>query len=134
MSVRSEILADIEAVLKGIPDIGDVFVGKYEQVDLDALKFPAIFIFQGDDQEAIETMGTETFTWRVVVEAWCKDAEAETVFAALHMELSRDYTRSGNALNCRRTGSDVLSLDPGRGLIALQQTYEILYRHPYGQP
>jgi hypothetical protein len=134
MSVRSSILADMEAVLKGISGVGDVYTGKYEQVDLDQLTLPALFVLQGSDQEAARSTGYEVFTWRVVVEAWCKDTDAETVFASIHTALSADPTRGGTSMNCRRTGSDILSLDPGRGLIALQQTYEILYRHPIGSP
>jgi hypothetical protein len=134
MSVRSSILTEMEAVLKGIPGVGDVTTGKYEQVDLDQLTLPALFVMQGSDQEAARSTGYEVFTWRVVVEAWCKDTDAESVFASIHAALSADPTRGGTALNCHRTGSEILSLDPGRGLIALQQTYEILYRHPVGSP
>ena len=134
MSVRSDILADMDTILKGIAGVGDVYVGKYEQVDLDALTLPALFVMQGSDQEGARSTGYEVFTWRVVVEAWCKDTDAEAVFASIHTALSADPTRGNKAMNCRRTGSDVLSLDPGRGLIALQQTYEILYRHPVGSP
>jgi hypothetical protein len=123
MSVRSSILADMEAVLKGISGVGDVYTGKYEQVDLDQLTLPALFVLQGSDQEAARSTGYE-----------CKDTDAETVFASIHTALSADPTRGGTSMNCRRTGSDILSLDPGRGLIALQQTYEILYRHPIGSP
>jgi hypothetical protein len=134
MSVRSGILANMDSVLKGISSVGDVHVGKYEQVDLDALTLPSLFVLQGSDQETARSTGYEVFIWRVVVEAWCRDTEAETVFASIHAALSADPTRGNKAMNCRRTGSDVLSLDPGRGLIALQQTYEILYRHPVGSP
>ena len=134
MSVRSGILVDVETTLKTIPGVGDVYTGKYEQVDLDALTLPALFVLQGSDQEAARSTGYEVFTWRIVVEAWCKDTDAETVFASVHTALSADPTRGNKAMNCHRTGSDILSLDPGRGLIALQQTYEILYRHPVGSP
>ena len=134
MSVRSSILANIETTLKGIAGVGDVTTGKYEQVDLDQLTLPALFVLQGSDQEAARSTGYEVFTWRIVVEAWCKDTDAESVFASIHAALSADPTRGGTALNCRRTGSEILSLDPGRGLIALQQSFEILYRHPVGSP
>ena len=88
--------------------MGDVYTGKYEQVDLDALTLPALFVLQGSDQEAARSTGYEVFTWRVVVEAWCRDTDAEAVFASIHAALSADPTRGGTAMNCRRTGSDVL--------------------------
>jgi len=134
MSVRSSILADIETTLKDIPGVGDVTTGKYEQVDLDQLTLPALFVLQGSDQEGARSTGYEVFTWRVVVEAWCRDTDAEAVFASIHAAVSADPTRGGKALNCHRTGSEIFSLDPGRGLIALQQSFEILYRHPVGSP
>lgn len=134
MSVRSSILADIETTLNAIVGVGDVHTGKYEQVDLEALTLPALFVLQGSDQEAARSTGYEVFTWRVVVEAWCRDTDAESIFASIHTALSADPTRGGTSLNCHRTGSEILSLDPGRGLIALQQSFEILYRHPVGSP
>jgi len=134
MSVRADILSDIETVLGQITGVGDVYVGKYEQVDLDALTFPALFVLQGGDQMAANSTGYEVFTWRVVIEAWCQDTAAETLFSAIHTAMASDESRGGHAMNCRRVDSNILSLDPGRGLIALQQTYEILYRHPIGSP
>jgi len=134
MSVRSSILADFESVLTSIPGVGEVFIGKYEQVDLDHLTLPALFVLQGSDQEGARSTGYEVFTWRVVVETWCRDTDVEAVSASIHAAVSADPTRGGAALNCHRTGSDVFSLDPGRGLIALQQSFEILYRHPVGSP
>ena len=90
--------------------------GKYEQVDLDALTLPALFVLQGSDQEAARSTGYEVFTWRVVVEAWCKDTDAETVFASIHTALSADPTRGNTAMNCHRTGSDILIPGPRTGL------------------
>ena len=134
MSVRSDILSNIETVLKDITGIGDVFTGKYEQVDLEALTLPALFVLQGGDQSAANSTGYEVFTWRVVIETWCQDTAAETLFAAIHAAMAADVSRGSHSMNCKRVDSNVLSLDSGRGLIALQQTYEILYRHPVGSP
>jgi hypothetical protein len=135
MSVRSSILSSIETALEGITGVGDVFVGKYEQADLEQLTLPALFVLQGSDQESPdEEFGKEVFEWDILVEAWCKDTDAETVFAAIHTAMAADPTFSGNANASRRTGSMVLSLDPGRGLVAMQQMFKVTYSHPNGQP
>jgi len=135
MSVRSSILANIETALGSITGVGDVFVGKYEQADLEQLTLPALFVLQGSDQESPdEEFGVEVFEWDILVETWCKDTDAETVFAAIHTVMAADHTLGGNAIQNRRTGSMVLSLDPGRGIIAMQQMFKITYSHPNGQP
>ena len=76
MSVRSGILANFETVLKGITGVGDVYTGKYEQVDLDALTLPSLFVLQGSDQEAARSTGYEVFTWRV---SWRRGARRRTL-------------------------------------------------------
>jgi len=135
MSVRSSILSGIETALEGIAGVGDVFVGKYEQADLEQLTLPALFVLQGSDQESpSEEFGDEVFEWDILVETWCKDTDAETVFAAVHTAMATDSTFGGNAIDSRRTGSMVLSLDPGRGLVAMQQMFKVTYSHPNGQP
>jgi hypothetical protein len=135
MSVRSDILSNIETVLKGITGVGDVFVGKYTEVDLASLKFPALFVLQGGDQESVDqTFSSESFKWDIIIEAWCQDINAEVMFSEIHTAMRVDERRGGYAISCRRTGSQILSLDPARGLIAMQQTHEIHYEHPIGQP
>lgn len=136
MSVRSDILASIETALKNIPGIGDVSVGRYEQVDLENLGLPALFVLQGDDQlsEEGEEFGQETFRWDVNVEAWCVDSSAEALFAEIHSTMAGESILGGSVLRCHRAGSKMLSLDPGRGIVAMQQIYEITYQHAEGQP
>lgn len=139
MSVRSNILSNIETVLKAVTGLvaDSVFVGKLEQVDLDAqdVVLPLTFAIQGPEQKASEqVMGFETWNWTVTVEVWCRDTSVETLYAAIQAALMADITRGGFARKFERTGGDVLTIDPGRSLSAFQHTYEIQYRHPQGTP
>ena len=134
MSVRSNILADIEAVLGAIPAIQTVKVGSLEEVDLEELAIPIVFVLSGPERKIPGSTEHETWEWTVVIETWCKDTDIETLYAAIHSALAADYTRGGKAINCDRTAGDILSIDPGRALAALQQTYTIEYRHPMGTP
>ena len=134
MSVRSDILADIEAVLGAIPAIQTVKVGSLEEVDLEEIDIPVAFVLSGPERKIPGSTEHETWEWTVIVETWCKDTAAETLYAAIHSALAADYTRGGKAINCERTAGDILSIDPGRALAALQQTYTIEYRHPTGTP
>jgi hypothetical protein len=136
MSVRSDILSAIETALLGISGVGDVFIGKYESADLEILNLPALFVFQGQDRKSQqdEGFGKELFDWDIVVEAWCQDTSVETLFKAIHTAMCADPKFGGKAIDTRRTGSQVLSLDPGRGLVAMLHLYEIQYEHPDGQP
>ena len=134
MSVRSDILADIEAVLGGVPAIQTVKVGSLEEVDLEEIDIPVVFVLSGPERKIPGSTEHETWEWTVVVETWCKDTDIETLYAATHAAMAADPTRGGKAYDCERTAGDILSVDPGRALAALQQTYTIKYRHPLGSP
>ncbi len=136
MSVRADILSDIDTVLKAMTEFIDasVITGKAEQVDLESVTLPVAFVLQGPERKPSQAMGLETWEWTITVEVWCKDSDVETLYAAVHQALMVDIYRGGHALNFYRDGGDVLSVDPGRSLSAFQQTYQILYRHPFGTP
>jgi len=139
VSFRSDILSNIEAVLKAIDGLvtDSVFVGKMTDQDLDApgLVLPLTFAIQGPEQKASEQVhGYETWNWTITVEVWCADTTVETLYEMIHTALMVDITRGGFARKFERTGGDVLPIDPGRGLSAFQQTYQIQYRHPWGTP
>jgi hypothetical protein len=139
VSVRSNILSNIEAVLKAVTgQVADsVFVGKLEQVDLDAadLVLPLTFAIQGPEQKASkQVMGMETWNWTITIEVWCSDTSVETLYGVIQAAMLTDITRGGYAQKTERTGGDVLPVDPGRGMAAFQQTYQIQYRHPWGTP
>jgi hypothetical protein len=134
MSVRSDILGDIQTVISGIAGIGTVTAGKVEYVDLDNLTFPACFILQGPERKISGSTEHETFAWTVVIEVWCRDIDVEPFHAFVHQAMAVDISRGGFALNCFREGSDPLAVDPGRGIAGFQQEYRIEYRHPFGSP
>jgi len=137
VSVRSDILGHIETALKGITDVGDVLTGKwkFEEADLESLNYPALFIFQGSDNESQNSdFSKELFDWNVIIEAWCADTTVEALFAAIHTAMAADSTLGGHAIQSRRIGSQIFALDPGRGIISMQQTHIIQYEHPNGQP
>jgi hypothetical protein len=140
MSVRSSILANIETVLKAVDGVADasVFAGKLRDFDLDSLPagvtLPLVFAIQGPEQRAEQVHGFETWNWTVAVEVWCADTAVETLYAAIHTAMIADITRGGYARKTERIGGDVLPIDPGRGISAFQQTYQIQYRHPWGTP
>jgi len=141
MSFRTDILANIETTLKATAGLSDtsVFVGKLVDFDIDNLpagvSLPIAFAIQGPEQKAPEQVhGFETWNWTVTAEVWCTDTAVETLYEAIHAALMVDITRGGFARKFERTGGDVLPVDPGRGLAAFQQTYQIQYRHPWGTP
>ena len=134
MSVRSNILANVQSVVSGTSGIGTVTSGKVEYVDLDSLTLPAAFVLQGPERKIAGSTEHETWAWTVVVEVWCKDTDVESFHALVHQAMAADIYRGGNALNCYRESSDPLAVDPGRGIGGFQQEYRIDYRHPLGSP
>ena len=134
MSVRSNILANIQSVVSGISGIGTVTTGKVEYVDLDSLTLPAAFVLQGPERKIPGSTEHEAWAWTVVVDVWCKDTDVESFHALVHQAMAADIYRGGNALNCYRESSDPLAVDPGRGIGGFQQEYRIDYRHPLGSP
>ena len=134
MSVRSDILADIQTVISGIAGIGTVAAGKVEYVDLDNLTLPTAFILQGPEKKITGSTEHETWEWTVVIEVWCKDTDVEPFHASVHQAMASDISRGGYALNCHRESSDPLAIDPGRGVAGFHQEYRIDYRHPLGSP
>ncbi len=136
MTVRQAILANIKAILSGVSALQGVEVGKYDPVDLAETTFPTAFLFADWDlyEEAERTTAHEVFNWNIVIELWCKAADGETLFGLIEAALGADLTLGNTALDCRRLRSDTFSLDPVRGILSIQLTYKIKYRHPYGQP
>ena len=141
MTVRASILNDIDGTLKAVTGVTDasVFVGNIVDFDLDNLPtgvdLPLVFAIQGPEQKASEpVMGMETWNWTITVEVWCISSAVETLYGLIQAAMLADITCGGYARKTERTGGDVLSIDPGRGLSAFQLTYQIQYRHPWGTP
>lgn len=139
MTVRASILTNIDTTLKTVTGLVDasIYVGKMEQVDLDAvdLVLPLTFAIQGPEQKASEqVMGMETWNWTITIEVWCAQASVETLYGAIQTAMLTDITRGGYARKTERISGDALPIDPGRGLSAFQLTYQIQYRHPWGTP
>jgi hypothetical protein len=109
MSVRSDILGDIQTVISGIAGIGTVTAGKVEYVDLDNLTFPACFILQGPERKISGSTEHETFAWTVVIEVWCRDIDVEPFHAFVHQAMapdaaSRDSSRNTGLSTGTRSG------------------------------
>lgn len=139
MSVRSDILGHIETILKGVAGLvpASVYVGKTEEVDLDAadLSLPLTFAIQGPEQKAPEQVhGFETWNWTITAEVLCPYSSVETLYAAIHAALVADLTVGGHARKIERTGGDVMPIHPGRGISVFQLFYQVQYRHPFGTP
>lgn len=135
MTTREEILANLDAVIGGIPSVGTVVVGKIDPVDrIEALTLPCAWVFPGDERMTESTASMETWEWSVEIEVWAKDSDLEPLLGAIHAALAADATRGGFALNCYRDGSRFFAVDPARSIGAMQLSYRILYRHPFGQP
>ncbi len=139
MSFRSDILGNIETVLKAIVGLipEQVYVGKLQDVSLNdpSVALPVVFVIQGSEQKVPEpVMGFETWNWTVSIEVWCLDTSVETLYSAIQSALTADITRGGFSRKFERTSGDVLAVDAARGISAFQQTYQIQYRHPYGTP
>ena len=134
MSVRSNILSNLETVIAAIPGIGTVTAGKVEYVDLDNLTLPACFILKGPERKITGSTEHEAFAGTVLVEVWCKDSDVDSLHASVHKAMAFDISRGGYALNCFRESSEPLAVDPGRGIAGFQQEYRIDYRHPTGTP
>jgi hypothetical protein len=134
MTVRGDILGHIETTLGNITGVGDVSVGKFRDVDVDAVRLPCVFADYSNDRPGEGSSGFETFVVPVEIEAWCTDTNRETFLGLVHAALMADYTQGGHALNTTRTTCQTLFVDPGRHLSGFILSFEILYRHPRGTP
>jgi len=137
MSVRQLILADIKTTLEAIPDIQSVEVNRANPVDISQTPLPACFIDSGIETIAPDNEqvgGFESWNWEVIIQCWAIDTDMEDLLSLIHIEMHKDNTRSGNAIDTRRTESDILDLQPDTSLLGLVMPFEIKYRHVFGIP
>ena len=94
-SVRENILAEIETILKAIPGIGNVTRGKIDALDVQL--FPAAFIVTGGDDATELFTGILDRTLAVLIFLWVKtEAEQpeslETFLAQIKAAMVADLT------------------------------------------
>lgn len=147
MSTRRQlILAQIETMLEGI-FVNDeqvfvhVEVGKAGPDDINNVPTPAIFVFQGPESRAEETIGFEVWNWTIILEVWARDNDLETLLGLIHTQMAKNNADGGlicsstmGVIDVKRQSSELMIVDPTKSLEVMTIVYSIWYRHPYGTP
>jgi len=132
-TTRQKILADIEQVLQGIPEIKTILMNKLTISDLDTYPIPLCFVFSGGEAKEWDVINYETWKWAIFVEVWAVDTDMETYLGLIHNALAVDETRGGNAVRCERVGSIAPFLvDSDNSLAGMLLEFQIWYRHIEG--
>lgn len=143
---RQQILARIKTMLESIeenyiPVFNSVSVGKISPVDIETVKFPSVFVFQGAESRLEDNSAFEQWDWTISLEVWAKDEDLEHLLGLLHTEMEKNYSDGGlicstllGVIDVKRTGSDIMVVDPEQSIVAMIVTFSVLYRHLFGQP
>lgn len=133
---RQDILDNIRTELLAIPEISHVEVNVATPVNLSTVPLPACFIDSG-----VETQGagpfpvdSEAWDWEVTVQVWTRGTDPEELLGLVYTKLMEDPRRGGKAVETRRTGAELIEVDPSGGLLAMVVPFRILYHHPRGSP
>lgn len=137
MSKRTEILDEIKNTLEQIDIVKTIEVDRIDVVDISKMPLPAIFIYGGKDKlidDLHPTIGFETWDWDIVLEVWSKNTATEELLAVIHRTIHNNYKLNGLVVYSKRVGADTFIIDPAKFIKSMIIKYQVVYRHPLGQP